>query len=152
MSTNNYINQLVKAFNISKDIIKEAKRVPVIITNEAPLKHSKKEVEILESEFLPQITIYSISMEKYCSSKYLHLSGVNVLFYIVCLYFISNNIKGTYYKYQTSMQKSEEVKLLRNNNFIFNKEENGFEYFEVSQLKSTTYFKFDLPQLFKDGK
>ena len=66
MSTNNYINQLVKAFNISKDIIKEAKRVPVIITNEAPLKHSKKEVEILESEFLPQITIYSISMEKYC--------------------------------------------------------------------------------------
>lgn len=136
---------MIKAYNVSKDIIKDGERVPVIITNEAPLKRLKNEVVIHREGNISQITISSIPISEYCNSRYLHLSGVNVLFYIVCLYFTASKVKGTYYQYQTTIKTDEKTKILKNNTFIFDEDKSGFWYFEVSRIKSTPYFLFDLP-------
>lgn len=145
---NNYtIKQLTDAFNYSKQIIKDKKKEVVIINDDSmELNLKKLEMSIPKLSKLEPFSIYSIPVEEALMQPYIHLSGVNVMFYIVCLYFIATDEHhGIYYKYHTSNREKERCNILKKKSFIFKEDKNGFLYFPINKLESTPYFKFDLP-------
>lgn len=137
-----YKNQLLTIFNQLKNMIKENKRVPII--------DPKHEYRKMEEKFLrpngERVEICSISLKKYITSEYIHLSGVNILYYLVCLYMRDVlKKKGTY-----CAEKSQKLKILKSSNFIFEENDNGFWYYSIAEIKeigAKEGFLFDLPKL-----
>lgn len=97
MNKTEYVNLLVDAFNKCKEIIKEGKREVIVI--DLPRKGSEFEVPNFQN--LKGFKIYSISKDSYLHESYIHLSGANILYYIVGLYLQLQDNKGTYYKYDS---------------------------------------------------
>lgn len=147
MNKNEYTNLLISAFNKCKETIKEGKR-EIIIDKDS---HKKTEFVIPSFENFEEITIYSISKDEYLYNKYIHLSGVNVLYYICCLYLrLLNNTQGKYYEYTSTEERKrmiERIKILKNQSFIFNENEKGFWYYQINDLKNTNKLIFDLPPI-----
>lgn len=145
MTKNEYTNLLISAFNKCKEIIKEGKREVVIDTS----SHKKIEFVIPSFENFEEITIYSISKDESLYNKYIHLSGVNILFFISCLYLrLINNNYGKYTEYTTNEERNrmnERIKALKNSYFIFNENEKGFWYYPINEIKNTDKLMFDLP-------
>ena len=104
----------------------------------------------MEEKFLrpngERVEICSISLKKYITSEYIHLSGVNILYYLVCLYMRDVlKKKGTY-----CAEKSQKLKILKSSNFIFEENDNGFWYYSIAEIKeigAKERFLFDLPKL-----
>lgn len=151
MTKNEYINSLVSAFNTCKEIIKKGKREIIISEHD----YTRKELEIIIPPFekCEGIKIHSIPDYESLYSEYIHLSGVNVLFYICCLYLrLIDSNHGKYHEY-TSIDKSkkinEKINVLRRCSFIFEENEKGFWYYPIKDLKNTNKFVFDLPPLKK---
>ena len=144
MNKNEYTNLLISAFNKCKETIKEGKR-EIIIDKDS---HKKIEFVIPSFENFEEITIYSISKDECLYNKYIHLSGVNVLFYICCLYLrLLNNNYGKYHEYTSNdeiKRMSERLKVLKNYSFIFNENKKGFWYYQINDLKNTKKLIFDL--------
>lgn len=145
MTKNEYIKLLISAFKICKSYIKEGKR-EIFISEK---KYNDLVFSIPAFKDIPDINIYSVSLSTALYSKYKHLSGVNVLFFIVCLYLrIEENNTGTYYEYKDyNDEKSksyERIAKLKKNSFIYEKLHKGFWYYPISELKSTKLFIFDL--------
>lgn len=136
-----YENQLLDTFNNVKQIIKENKRVPIIDT-----KHEYKTEVNFTRPTGKDVEIYSISLHRYITSEYIRISGVNVLFYLVCLYMRDVLIqKGTYCE-----EKTKKLKILKSSNFIFEENDNGFWYYSIAEIKeigAKEGFFFDLPKL-----
>ena len=136
-----YENQLLDTFNNVKQIIKENKRVPIIDT-----KHEYKTEVNFTRPTGKDVEIYSISLHRYITSEYIRISGVNVLFYLVCLYMRDVLIqKGTYCE-----EKTKKLKILKSSNFIFEEDDNGFWYYPIAEIKkigAKEGFLFDLPKL-----
>lgn len=147
MNKNEYTNLLISAFNKCKKTIKEGKREIIIDTS----SHKKIEFVIPSFENFEEITIYSISKDEYLYNKYIHLSGVNVLFFISCLYLrLLNNNNGKYHEYTSNEEikrMSERIKILKTHSFIFSETEKGFCYYPISDLKNINKFVFDLPPI-----
>lgn len=147
MNKNEYTNLLISAFNKCKETIKEGKR-EIIIDKDS---HKKTEFVIPSFENFEDITIYSISKDEYLYNKYIHLSGVNVLYYICCLYLrLLNNTQGKYYEYTSTEERKrmiERIKVLKNYSFIFNENEKGFWYYPINEIKNTNKLIFDLPSI-----
>lgn len=137
-----YKTQLLDTFNKVKELIKKNNRVPIIAHNQ---EHRKNEVNFLRPNG-ECVAIFSISLPRYITSQFIHLSGVNVLFYIVCLYMRDVlNEKGTYCE-----EKSKKLKILRSSSFIFEEDDNGFWYYSIAEIKeigAKEGFIFDLPKL-----
>ena len=137
-NTELYKNHLQNVFNHVKQMIKENERVPII---DSTREYRHREVSILEKD----IEIYSISPSMYRNSYYIHLSGVNILYYLVCLYMRDVlNKKGTY------CTDTEKLKILKSSNFIFEEDDNGFWYYPIAEIKeigAQEGFLFDLPKL-----
>ena len=94
-----YLKKIIKSFNDCKKIIKEGKRTPVIDTG----KEKRTKLELPAFGDFPNLKIASISENEYSHSAYIHLAGVNVLFYLVCIYLrLDKNKVGKYRKYRTS--------------------------------------------------
>lgn len=149
MTKNEYINSLVSAFNTCKEIIKKGKREIIISEHE----YTRKELEIIIPPFekCEGIKIHSIPDYESLYSEYIHLSGVNVLFYICCLYLrLIDSNHGKYHEY-TSIDKnkrmSEKLHILKISSFIFDEDKNGFWYYSIKDLKNTNKFVFDLPSI-----
>ena len=137
-NTELYKNHLQNVFNHVKQMIKENERVPII---DSTREYRHREVSILEKD----IEIYSISPSMYRNSYYIHLSGVNILYYLVCLYMRDVlNKKGTY------CTDTEKLKILKSSNFIFEEDDNGFWYYPIAEIKeigAQEGFLFDLPKI-----
>lgn len=139
---NDYKNLLLDTFNSVKQMIIKNERVPII--------DSTREYKHCEAEFLrpnkKSIDIYSISPSMYRNADYIHLSGVNIMFYLVCLYMRDVlKKKGTY-----CAEKSQKLKILKSSNFIFEENDNGFWYYSIAEIKeigAKEGFVFDLPKL-----
>ena len=145
-----YINYLISAFNECKNIIKEGKReVAIQFEKKSSSKYLVYNIPAFENN--PEINIYSISAEKFLHSEYIHLSGVNVLFFIAALYLrVEKNNVGIYHEYTKENEYSkvrERTEILKQTSFILKKDEKGFWYYPISELKSTELFNFDLPKL-----
>lgn len=147
MNKNEYTNLLISAFNKCKETIKEGKREIIIDKS----SHKKIEFVIPSFENFEEITIYSFSKDECLYNKYIHLSGVNVLFYISCLYLrLLNNNQGKYYEYTSTEERKrmiERIKVLKNYSFIFNENEKGFWYYPINEIKNTNKLIFDLPPI-----
>ena len=147
MNKNEYTNLLISAFNKCKEAIKEGKR-EIIIDKDS---HKKIEFVIPSFENFEEITIYSISKDECLYNKYIHLSGVNVLFYICCLYLrLIDSNKGKYYEYTFTEERnrmSERIKILKKHSFIFSQNEKGFCYYQINDLKNINKLIFDLPPI-----
>lgn len=148
MTKNDYINFLISAFKICKSYIKEGKR-EIFISEK---KYNNLVFSIPSFKDIPEINIYSVSVSTSLYSKYNHLSGVNVLFFIVCLYLrIEKNNTGNYHEYKDyTDEKSksyERIAKLKKNFFIYETLEKGFWYYPISELKSTKLFIFDLTKM-----
>lgn len=92
--------------------------------------------------------ICSIDIEQYTSGKFIHISGVNVLFYIVCLFLKTQGNNGIRYNYLQNVQEKkdiERIEILKRQNFIFKTDNTGFIYYPINLLKGTGKFIFDLP-------
>lgn len=97
---------------------------------------------IIDPEFSPKDLekIQFIEIETFCTKKYTHLTGVNVLFYIVSIYL--------QYELQIRPKEaSKEIKLLimKHKNFIIKENEEKIFFFSLKILESfPELFKFDL--------
>lgn len=92
--------------------------------------------------------ICSIDIEQYTTGKFIHISGVNVLFYIVCLFLKTQGNNGIRYNYLQNVQEKkdiERIEILKGQNFIFKIDNTGFIYYPINLLKGTGKFIFDLP-------
>lgn len=92
--------------------------------------------------------ICSIDIEQYTTGKFIHISGVNVLFYIVCLFLKTQGNNGIRYNYLQNVQEKKEIErieILKGQNFIFKTDNTGFIYYPINLLKGTGKFIFDLP-------
>lgn len=151
MTKNEYIKSLIYAFNTCKKIIKEGK-VEIIIDFEKEDNAKNLICTIPDFKKIPKIKIYSISIDTYLQSKFIPLSGVNVLFYIVALYLrIEKNNKGIYNKYKNPESErtkmKERTEILKKTSFIFERHDTGFWYYSVSELKNTSLFIFDIKKM-----
>ena len=144
MKKTNYHGQLLNAFNCVKQLIKENERVPIVDTMNT---YRKKEGSIQKTQNGEEITIYSLSPTAYNTKPYIHLSGVNIMFYLVCLYLRAiKQDMGIY----CEKEKTKKITLLKMSNFIFEEDEKGYWYYPISQIKefgAQEGFIFDLPKL-----
>lgn len=139
---NDYKNLLLDTFKSVKQMIIKNERVP-IIDSTREYKHCEARVLRPNSS---SIDIYSISPSMYRNADYIHLSGVNIMFYLVCLYMRDVlNKNGTYCE-----EKTQKLKILKSSNFIFEEDDNGFWYYPIAEIKeigAQEGFLFDLPKL-----
>ena len=116
-------------------------RVPII---DSTREYKHKEITVLRPNE-KNVEIYSISPSMYRNSYYIHLSGVNIMYYLVCLYMRDVlNKKGTY------CTDTEKIKILKLSNFIFEEDNDGFWYYSIAEIKEVGAqegFLFDLPKL-----
>ena len=142
MNTIQYKKQLQTIFNSVKKMIIKNERVPII---DPTRPYRRKELDLLRLNG-ENVEIYSITHSMYISLHYIHLSGVNIMFYLVCLYMRDVlNQKGAYCE-----EKTKKLKLLKSSNFIFEEDDNGFWYYPIAEIKkigSQEGFLFDLPKL-----
>lgn len=148
MTKEMYFERLIKTFNETKKIIKEGKQTVVI--EKSKEKYTKFEIPAFGN--FPDIKISSITEEQYSHSDYIHLAGVNVLFFLVCIYLIiEKNNTGIYYEYKNpgnkNLEMKERIEILKKTSFIFEKDEKGFWYYPISELKNTPLFIFDLTEM-----
>ena len=141
-NTEIYKNHLQNVFNHIKQMIIKNERVPII---DSTREYKHKEITVLRPNE-KNVEIYSISPSMYRNSYYIHLSGVNIMYYLVCLYMRDVlNKKGTY------CTDTEKIKILKLSNFIFEEDDNnGFWYYSIAEIKeigAQEGFLFDLPKL-----
>ena len=131
-----FINQERKSANI------------ICITNNKEYD-SYKEITIPEFNEIPEVTIYKIPYSKLEFKKLIRISGINVLYYIVCMYLKlhGNNGNEVYYSSpQNEIIKSKErTKILKMQNFIFKDEGVKFTFYSLDSIKGTGRFIFDIP-------
>lgn len=97
--------------------------------------------------------ICSIDIEKYTTGKFIHISGVNVLFYIVCMFLKTQGNNGIRYNYlqkEEDKKEEERIEILKGQNFIFKTDNTGVIYYPINLLKDTGKFIFDLPPCIKN--
>ena len=95
-----------------------------------------------------EIRICDTSYFRYEDGKCINISGVNVLYYLVCMYLRLQGNKGVevFYSAETESMKSfERVKILKSASFIFIYENEKFTYYPLSEIKGTDKFIFDIP-------
>lgn len=95
-----------------------------------------------------EIRICDTSYFRYEDGKCINISGVNVLYYLVCMYLRLQGNKGVevFYSAETECMKSfERVKILKSASFIFIYENEKFTYYPLSEIKGTDKFIFDIP-------
>ncbi len=150
MNLYNYNNQLISVFNQAKHILLSGKEKVIIIKPEEDYS-DRDDVFLPIPKFNEQQNFYitTTSLFKYVGGDYIHLSGVNVLFYIVCLYIRANTGNyGTYYHFKNPLKKgNEKFRILKDSVFIFEENDDGFWYYPISSLTSNSNFKFDLPDI-----
>lgn len=141
-NTELYKNHLQNVFNHIKQMIIKNERVPII---DSTREYKHNEITVLRPNE-KNVEIYSISPSMYRNSYYIHLSGVNIMFYLVCLYMRDVlNKNGTYCE-----EKTQKLKILKSSNFIFEEDDNGFWYYPIAEIKEIgdkEGFLFDLPKL-----
>lgn len=151
MIKKNYVDSLILAFNTCKELIVGGKsEIAIDFEN----KYNKKNLicNIPAFNNIPNIKIYCISKEKYLHSEYIHLSGVNVLFFIAALYLrVEKKNNGNYYEYTNNENEMLKIKertdILKQVSFIFEKDTKGFWYYPISELKNTSLFIFDIKKM-----
>lgn len=97
---------------------------------------------IIDPEFSPKDLekIQFIKIETFCQKKLIHLTGVNVLFYIVSIYL----------QYELQIRPEEaskdtKVLIMKQKNFIIKENEEKIFFFSLKILESfPELFKFDL--------
>lgn len=161
MTKNEYEKLLFETFEKCKsDIIKN---------NELLKEHQKVKAKVLcipsqeekeDYKFSPpkyiipkfgefdEIRICETSYFRYEDGKCINISGVNVLYYLVCMYLRLQGNKGVevFYSAETESMKSfERVKILKSASFIFSNENEKFTYYPLSEIKGTDKFIFDIP-------
>lgn len=133
-------------FNQCKEFINNSTRVLIIPDQKEQKKFKKMHLEFIipVSEFHKPIKIYSISENEYIQGNYIHNSGINVLYYISCMYLNSIGINGKKYLYQSSDKKErmyERVKILKEYNYIYERSKDYFIYYSISYIKE--HFQFN---------
>ena len=110
---------------------------------------SYKKIIIPEFNGIPEVTIYKIPYFKLEFKNLIRISGINVLYYIVCMYLKlhGNNGDEVYYSSpQNEIIKSKErIRILKMQNFIFKDEEYKFTFYSLDSIKGTGKFIFDIP-------
>ena len=94
-----------------------------------------------------EIRICDTSYFRYEDGKCIKISGVNVLYYLVCIYLRLQGNKGieVFYSAETESMKSfERVKILKSASFIFSYENEKFTYYPLSEIKGTGIFNFNI--------
>lgn len=161
MTKNEYEKILVKIFGKCKsDIIENNKLLKEHQKEKAkvlciPSQEEKKDYKFsLPKYIIPkfgefdEIRICETSYFKYEDGKCINFSGVNVLYYLVCMYLRAQGNKGieVYYSAESEIIKSfERVKILKSSSFIFSYGNEKFTYYPLSEIKGTDQFKFDIP-------
>lgn len=143
MTEKDYAKYLKKTFDDCKKFIMDNNGKLEIVISNTPLK--KLEFTIPKFKEFEEINIYSISVERSSREDYVHLAGVNILFFLVCLYLrLTNGNKGIFKEW--SFNKSyDRFTTLKLDTFIMEETETGFFYYKIKDLKSTGKFKFNLP-------
>lgn len=161
MTEKDYENILYYIFNACKEYIKENN---ILLKNNQkvkakmlciPTQSEKREYQFGFPKYvipkfgeLDEIRIYDISYFRYEDGKSINIAGVNVLYYIVCLYLQLNGNKGVEFLYSAesdSIKSFERTKILKLASFIFNYGEEKFKYYPLNDIKGTGRFIFDLP-------
>ena len=95
-----------------------------------------------------EIRICETSYFRYEDGKCIKISGVNVLYYLVCMYLRAQGNKGIEVLYSAedkSVKAFERTKILKSTSFIFSYEHEKFTYYPLSDIKGTDQFIFDIP-------
>lgn len=111
-------------------------------------KFSSPKYIIPKFDEFDEIRICDTSYFRYEDGKCINISGVNVLYYLVCMYLRLQGNKGVevFYSAETESMKSfERVKILKSASFIFIYENEKFTYYPLSEIKGTDKFIFDIP-------
>lgn len=120
-----------------------------------PSQEEKKDYKFSFSKYIipkfdefDEIRICDTSYFRYEDGKCINISGVNVLYYLVCMYLRLQGNKGIEVLYSAeteSMKSFERVKILKSASFIFSYENEKFTYYPLSKIKGTDKFIFDIP-------
>lgn len=97
-----------------------------------------------------EIRICETSYFRYEHGKCINISGVNVLYYLVCMYLRLQGNKGIELLYSAedeSVKAFERTKILKSASFIFSNENEKLTYYPLSNIKGTGIisFNFDIP-------
>lgn len=136
----NINNNLKTAFDKTKVEIVNG-NIPFITEGEKNKIANLPKIDKIES-----LNISILSKEAYSNIGYIHLSGVNVLYYIVSLYMINIGAK------LEEAPKTEKTKVLKKTNFIFSEDEENIYFFSIEKIRKANedLFIFDLPKIKKN--
>lgn len=161
MTKNEYEEILVKIFVECKsdiiknnELLKEHQKVKAKVLC-IPSQEEKKDYKFSPPKYIipkfgefDEIRICETSYFRYENGKCINISGVNVLYYLVCMYLRAQGNKGieAYYSAESEIIKSlERVKILKSSSFIFSNENEKCTYYPLSEIKGTGIFNFNIP-------